>query len=90
MIHEIGDQLHIAGHSAHDLRTSAPVQRSAYGRGCDHLAGLRLLKRSIEAFDIPIKTLGRFSAKPGTGRLRGASCLGSKRTGKLTGKMVDF
>jgi len=43
MIHGIGDQLHFDGQSAHDLHTSALVQRSAYGRECDHLAGLRLL-----------------------------------------------
>jgi len=90
MIHGIGDQLHFDGQSAHDLRTSALVQRSVYGRGCDRLEGLRLLKRFVEAFNIPIKTLGRFSAKPGTGRLQEDSCPGSKRTGKLTGRMVYF
>ena len=57
MIHGIGDQLHFDGQSAHDLRTSALVQRSAYGRGCDRLEGLRLLKRFVEAFDVPIKHL---------------------------------
>jgi len=90
MIHGIGDQLHFDGQSTHDLHTSALVQRSPHRQECGRLEGLRLLKRFVEAFDILIKTLGRFSARPGTGRLQEASCPGSKRTGKLTGKMVYF